>query len=81
MIYDPTIDPSPVKRGKEVISRYDGEGVVEIPSDPRKATDRATLGIMNRSHVRSIKEPLAVYYTVSFQLFTVSHLCLLFLWL
>lgn len=64
VIYDPSIDPSPVKRGKEVISRYDGEGVVEIPSDPRKAADRS-LGGVSKSHVRSIKEPLAVYYTVS----------------
>ncbi|GAA6040167.1 hypothetical protein JCM8097_004160 [Rhodosporidiobolus ruineniae] len=38
--YDPTLDPNPVKKGKEVVKRFDGEGVEkESVRDPRK-TDK-----------------------------------------
>ncbi|GAA5820126.1 hypothetical protein JCM11251_005494 [Rhodosporidiobolus azoricus] len=38
VLYDPTLDPNPIKKGKELQYRYDGEGVPDEPAkDPRKA--------------------------------------------
>ncbi|GAA5975940.1 hypothetical protein JCM11641_002844 [Rhodosporidiobolus odoratus] len=41
VMYDPALDPNPIKKGKEVIKRYDGEGVKEEVKDPRKTEDPA----------------------------------------
>lgn len=35
--YDPALDRNPIKKGKQVVQRWDGEGVEEEPKDPRKA--------------------------------------------
>ncbi|GAA5908894.1 hypothetical protein JCM6882_005477 [Rhodosporidiobolus microsporus] len=40
VLYDPSLDPNPIKKGKEVQHRYDGEGVPDGPAkDPRKTED------------------------------------------
>ncbi|BGP48228.1 histone methyltransferase set1 [Rhodotorula kratochvilovae] len=35
--YDPALDRNPIKKGKQAVQRWDGEGVKEEPKDPRKA--------------------------------------------
>ncbi|GAA5947927.1 hypothetical protein JCM3765_007032 [Sporobolomyces pararoseus] len=39
VIYDPALDPSPVKKGKEVVRRYDGEKFDGKVEDPRKSAE------------------------------------------
>ncbi|KAK4700485.1 [histone H3]-lysine4 N-trimethyltransferase SETD1, partial [Phenoliferia sp. Uapishka_3] len=41
VVYDPALDASPIKQGKEVVYRRNGAGLSETPTDPRKALDRA----------------------------------------
>ncbi|GAA5982768.1 hypothetical protein JCM5350_006241 [Sporobolomyces pararoseus] len=39
VIYDPALDPNPVKKGKEVVKRYDGEKFEGKVEDPRKSAE------------------------------------------
>ncbi|KAL8293661.1 hypothetical protein RQP46_000362 [Phenoliferia psychrophenolica] len=41
--YDPALDANPVKQGKAIIYRENGAGLDEVPTDPRRNTDRTTL--------------------------------------
>jgi len=34
-VYDPALDRNPIKKGKAVVHRWDGEGVPDEPEDPR----------------------------------------------
>ncbi|GAA5858176.1 hypothetical protein JCM1840_001072 [Sporobolomyces johnsonii] len=55
VLYDPATDPNPVKKGKEVVYRYDGEGVEDKPKDPRKTEDPAEKAKLEK---RRRREPL-----------------------
>ncbi|GAA5845448.1 hypothetical protein JCM9279_003035 [Rhodotorula babjevae] len=35
-VYDPALDRNPIKKGKAVVHRWDGEGVTDEPKDPRR---------------------------------------------
>ncbi|KAM0753347.1 hypothetical protein T439DRAFT_379041 [Meredithblackwellia eburnea MCA 4105] len=43
VLYDPVLDKSPVKKGKELVYRYNGDGIVERPTDPRKSSSPAVV--------------------------------------
>lgn len=43
VMYDPALDAGPIKKGKEIVYRKNGAGLDDVPTDPRKATDRPTL--------------------------------------
>jgi hypothetical protein len=63
--YDPSLDPSPVKKGKEVLYRYDGAGLEGTVTDPRKATDQATLDRLKKVRTHASRELTVISYTVS----------------
>ena len=65
VLYDPTLDPSPVKKGKEVIYRFEGEGVEGVPADPRKATDQAATDQKKKSRSLLVRELGVMTYEVS----------------
>ncbi|CEQ39531.1 SPOSA6832_01052 [Sporobolomyces salmonicolor] len=65
VLYDPATDPNPVKKGKEVVYRYDGEGVKEKPKDPRRAEDPAEKAKLEKGRRREplVKELAVLSYT------------------
>ena len=64
MQYDPDTDASSVKKGKEIVYRYDGAGV-ETVEDPRKSTSAEVTTALAKARARS-KLPLATFsYAVS----------------
>lgn len=38
-MYDPSLDANPIKKGKEVVYRYDGHKCDDKVTDPRKSAD------------------------------------------
>lgn len=52
VMYDPATDPAPVKKGKELVYRYDGKGVDSVV-DPRNATSQS-----KRDREKAIKSRL-----------------------
>ncbi|ORY89323.1 hypothetical protein BCR35DRAFT_300456 [Leucosporidium creatinivorum] len=59
--YDPETDPSSVKKGKEVIYRYDGAGV-ELVEDPRKSSSPAIVSKLQQVKEKAAKPLHAVTY-------------------
>ncbi|GAA5873999.1 hypothetical protein JCM8547_001597 [Rhodosporidiobolus lusitaniae] len=56
VLYDPALDPGPIKKGKEVLERFDGEGVAsEGVKDPRRSEDPVEVAKMEK---RRAKGPL-----------------------
>lgn len=62
IIYDRALDNEAVKSGKELVYRYDGEGIEALPTDPRKNTDRSTLEKLSRAKSRLVMEPSRLKY-------------------
>jgi hypothetical protein len=67
-MYDPTLDPNPIKKGKEVVHRFDGEGVTEAAKDPRKTEDPEKLAKIQMRMQRGpyMKNLAVVTYSVRF---------------
>ncbi|BGP16348.1 histone methyltransferase set1 [Rhodosporidiobolus nylandii] len=52
VLYDPTLDPNPIKKGKEPVKRFDGEGLMEKVTDPRKTEDPAKKAELEKRRMR-----------------------------
>ncbi|KAK4335387.1 Histone-lysine N-methyltransferase, H3 lysine-4 specific [Rhodotorula toruloides] len=57
VLYDPALDPNPIKKGKEVVKRVDGDGLADDAGarDPRRTTDPEQL---KKLEARRRKGPL-----------------------
>lgn len=62
--YDPETDPSPLKKGKEVVYRYDGEGV-EAVEDPRRASSSQAAAKLKVVRENASKPLSVIAYAVS----------------
>lgn len=63
VVYDPLTDSGPVKKGKDLIYRYDGEGITERVVDPR----------LNKSSHKSSKSRTLLVDSVALLTYAVSR--------
>lgn len=70
--YDPATDPSSAKKGKEIVYRFNGEGVGEV-KDPRNATSQARKEREKalRPRIEAGKRLTILSYNVSFDFYPV----------